>query len=116
MRRFIFLLNLFLLVVVTTAQAQIPEEKKFNAQIDAMLKTRQLGDVANELSRRKTTSVPELLKSIVIFARAGQKTRVRDSLVQLSSLSLPDTHPDSLYLRQIVRSAIDNNDLFSQRL
>src|SRR5688500_16900742 len=92
------------------------DEKKLNSQIDVLLKTRDLTEVSNELSRANSPSIRELLKSIIIFARAGHRERVAKAVRRLGSMPVPERHEDRFYINKIVSGAIDRQDLASLRI
>jgi hypothetical protein len=104
-------------VALAPAVGQSPfEENKLNADIDRLLKARDVGEVANELASRKPAMLRDQLKAIAVFARAGHTARVRQAIAQLSAASLPEQHEDRFYINRIIRNAMDADDLATQRI
>lgn len=111
----IFSVVLSVSILVLTAAAQSTFEEKLNAEIDLILARRDITDVANERAGAKTSSIKELLTSITVFARAGQRDRVAKTLTQIASIPLSEQQVQQFGIRRIVRNAIDSQDLASLR-
>ena len=94
-----------LLSGVSPAQETKPYRTIADMQRDItrVLLDKNLTNLTNELARERTASTAPLLWRLAVFARAGQRTRVRQTLAQLAAA--PDWNCPGWDAQQFVRSS-----------
>jgi hypothetical protein len=80
-----------------------PTIRDMQRDITRVLLDQDLTNLTNELARERTASTAPLLWRLAVFARAGQRTRVRQTLVQLAAA--PDWNCPGSDARYFVRSS-----------
>lgn len=84
---------LVLLTFLTPSQFIVAQEAsprlldQLNLEIASLLQNKDVGAVANELANAKAGTVAELLRNLIIYARAGHVLRVRQTLARLTESS-----------------------------
>lgn len=120
MMRTLTFLSLFVLLLLSwAADAQTNRFAKIEDDVEELLQKRDLGDLATELSGSKgSPSVESLLIKLSVFGRAGQRTRVHETLKQLSeSLGSNVGDQDHMYrVKAIALKAIGSEDIAGQKI
>src|SRR5258708_14972224 len=87
----LFLLLICVLFSVVT-RAQKPESPvNLDAEVTSLVLKKDIAAVADDLAAAKAGTVPELLRNLIIYARAGHRERVRQTLERLAET--PDWRP-----------------------
>src|SRR6185436_14560973 len=69
----------------TVAQEANPQLlDQLNQEVSSLLLNKDVGVVANELANAKAETMAELLRNLLIYARAGHDLRVRQTLARLA--------------------------------
>jgi hypothetical protein len=116
---------LFLLTFLVPCQFAIAQEAdlrlldQLNLEVGSLLLNKDVGAVANELANAKAETVAELLRNLIIYARAGHVLRVRQTLARLAAspewrIYAEGYSPNANDVRWKVRSLI-GDDLTASR-
>ncbi len=115
----IFSFSLAVLFVLTfDAAAQnyaYLDEKEIEGKVARLLQKRDVGELANELSRDKSAANAEdLLVKLSVFARAGHRERVHQTLREIGKIF--PTAPNQSQVFRVVRRAVADDDLPAQKI
>ena len=102
------------LALILNVSAQSSDEVDIEAKVERLLQKRDVGELANELARNKSGSTEDFLIKLSVFARAGHRVRVQETLREVGKIysSSPDQYP----IFKIVRRAVGSGDLAAQKI
>lgn len=112
------LISAVCLVLTINASSQEALDRNAIEKIEhdavSLLLDKDLSVVIDQLAAERPTTVAPLLRHLIIYARAGQGERVRQTLEQLTQAS--DWQPQSYAVRDKVRNVIGGADLATWRI
>src|SRR6476660_5093442 len=68
----------------TAQDLEVQSPAKLDHEIAELLRNKDVGALADELAATKAVTVKELLRNLIIYARAGHRERARQTLAQLA--------------------------------
>ncbi|MCA1636827.1 MAG: hypothetical protein LC768_00560, partial [Acidobacteria bacterium] len=108
----VFLLILVLIFAINS-QATTPrgsDEKDIEREIERLLLKRDVSDLANELAQKKSArTTTDLLINLSVFARAGHRLRVHETLKEIAKDF--SSSPNQTQTYNVARKAIGKEDL-----
>jgi len=81
--------------IAKSQQFDLPALDKLDREINNLLLHKDVAAVADELAAENATTVPVLLRQLIIYSRAGHRERVRQTLARLAEA--PDWRPYAEY-------------------
>ncbi len=92
-----------------------PEERKIEDQAERLLQKREIGELANEMASRKAATDEDLLLRLSIFARAGQRVRVRETLNEIVKIYAASGNQQQI--RRVAQKALSGStDLAARKI
>jgi len=86
-------------------------------EVEQILLKRDIGELSNELAAQKPPgTTAELLKRLSIFARAGHRARVHETLRRLAEVNDLKTAGNRYYINQTVLKAIGRDDFVGLKM
>lgn len=105
-------------ILANAAAAQITahseRDKEIESRVEKLLEGRDVGELAKELALKKTAGTGDLLIKLSVFARAGHRAQVSETLREIGKI-YPDA-PNREQILLVVRRAIDTDDLAARRI
>ncbi|MEP6903440.1 MAG: hypothetical protein ABJA66_17065, partial [Actinomycetota bacterium] len=91
------------------------DDKAIEGKVARLLQKRDVSELANELARDKSAATEEdLLVKLSVFARAGHRARVQETLREISKIF--SVSPNQNQIFHVVRRAVSDDDLPAQKI
>ncbi len=91
------------------------DDKEIEGKVEQLLQKRDVGELANELAQDKSAATEEdLLIKLSVFARAGHRVRVQETLREISKIF--SASPNRTQIFHVVRRAVGDDDLTAQKI
>lgn len=109
-------LILFVLAVSASAQNYFYlDDKEIEGKVERLLQTRDVGELANQLAQDKSGATTEdLLIKLSVFARAGHRIRVQETLREISRIFSASPNREQIF--HVARRAVGDDDLAAQKI
>lgn len=111
----LFLISPAVSVSVFAQTLSYLDDKEIETKVERLLLKRDVGELANELARKKAgRTVSDLLVNLSVFARAGHRKLVHETLLEIGKIhSAPENQKQIL---RVARRAVTNDDFTGQRI
>ncbi len=91
------------------------EDGEIESRVERLLMKRDVGELANELASRKSAqTISDLLIKLSVFARAGHRERVHETLSEVGNIYLSADNKDQIL--RVARRAITIDDFTAQKI
>lgn len=107
----------FVFALAFNSFAQTPyylEDRAVEDKVERLLLKRDVGELANELARRKPATGEDLLINLSVYARAGHRVRVRETLREISKIYSSSPNRDQIF--RVAQRAVSGGDLATRKI
>ena len=106
---------LFVLTLNSSAQrSPYNDDKEIEGKVEQLLRQRDVGELANELAQSKAVGTEDLLIRLSVFARAGHRARVHETLREIAAVYPSAENKTQIF--RVAQRAVNADDLTAQRL